>query len=73
MAQLQAPSVPTAKPVSGKSSDTFNALKQSLSAIASWEMSPNTWDKIQIAYTTMGSDKEAKAFVVSLQIPTPPM
>ena len=50
MAQATAPSVPAAKPVSGKASETFNALKRALNEIASWEMSPNSWDKIQIIY-----------------------
>ena len=69
----QVPSVPSSRGINESARQEFNALKMNLSGIATWEMSPNNWDKIQIAYAAMGNEKEAKAFVVALQIPTPPM
>lgn len=74
MAQASiAPSVPASPSVSGKASESFKALKQSLSGIASWEMSPNTWDKIQLIYTSQGNEVQAKGFLFALQLPMPEM
>lgn len=73
MAQATAPSIPASAPVSGKASETFSALKRALNEIASWEMSPNSWDKIQIIYVAKGNEKQAKTFVSAIQIPTPSM
>ena len=65
--------MPAAAPVSGKATETFTALKRALNEIASWEMSPNSWDKIQIVYAAKGNDKQAKSFILAIQLPTPPM
>ena len=73
MAQATVPSLPAAKPVSGKASETFNALKRALNEIASWEMSPNSWDKIQIIYSVKGNDKQAKSFIAAIQLPNSSM
>ena len=56
-----------AKPVSGKSAEEFTALKQSLSS-ASWEMAPNTWDAVQIAYAKRGNEAQARSFVKVVEI-----
>ena len=48
-------------------------LKRSLNEIASWDMSPNNWDKIQIIYSGTGTDKQAKGFIAAIELPTPEM
>jgi hypothetical protein len=70
---VSVPRAPAAAALSGKASEEFNALKQSLSDVASWEISPNYWDKIQIAYRSPGSEKQARAFLKALELPTPEM
>lgn len=71
---VSVPSAPrAAAPIAGKASDEFTALKHSLSDIASWEISPNSWDKIQIAYPKQGTEKQARAFLSAVQLPTPEM
>lgn len=72
VAQKPAPSVPAAKPVAASSGE-FTALKQSLSGVDSWEMSPNGWDKIQITYTTFGNETQARSFLSAIELPTPEM
>lgn len=67
IAQKPAPAVPTSKPVSGKAAEEFTALKSSLSS-ASWEMAPNSWDAIQIAYAKRGAEQQARSFVSVIQI-----
>ena len=44
-----------------------------LSGIASWEMSPNGWDAIQIAYPFTAKENQARAFLAAIQLPTPDM
>ncbi|MEM4554951.1 MAG: hypothetical protein QXT25_03830 [Candidatus Anstonellaceae archaeon] len=66
MNKVVVPSVPKAKPVSS-SREEFEALKKSIN-LASWEMSPNNWDKIQIIYTTKGSEAEARNFLKSIRL-----
>ena len=68
-----APKVPSAKPVSGKAAEEFDSLKRSLNEVASWEMSPSSWDKIQIIYTKGGSEQQARSFVTAIQLPVPEM
>ena len=70
---VSAPRAPVAKPVNEQSRNEFNALKHNLSDIASWEISPNSWDKIQIIYATGASEKQARAFLSSVELPTPEM
>jgi hypothetical protein len=73
-ANMKAPSAPSARPVSGKASEEFVALKRSLNEIASWEISPNSWDKIQINYAERrGKEPEARAFLKAIQLATPEM
>ncbi len=67
IAQRAAPSVPAAKSVSGKAAEEFTALKQSLGS-ASWEMAPNSWDAVQIAYVKRGTEQQARAFVKVVEI-----
>ena len=66
-AQKPAPAVPAAKPVSSQASQEFTSLKQQLN-VESWEMSPSSWDKIQIAYTTQGSEQQARSFVAAIEV-----
>lgn len=70
--RMAAPVAPAAA-LSGKAQEEFGMLKRSLNEIASWDMSPNTWDKIQIIYSGTGSDKQAKGFIASIELPTPQM
>ncbi len=69
----QLPSVPSTHGINEKSSAEFTALKHSLDSIPSWEMSPNNWDKIQIAYPFTGKDQQAKSFLSAIQLPMPDM
>jgi len=69
----QVPSVPSTRGVSQNAKEEFNALKSNLSGIASWEMSPNTWDAIQIAYPFPAKENQARAFLAAIQLPTPDM
>jgi hypothetical protein len=69
--QKPAPSVPAAKPMAS-SQEEFNSLKQQLN-ISSWEMTPNSWEAIQIAYVSKGSEQQARAFLAAIELPTPEM
>ncbi|GEM_PF-861529 len=76
MAQAEkrpAPNVPSAKPVSGKAQEEFTALKHKHNEIASWSMSPNSWDKIQVIYTSTGKEEQAQTFLSAIALPTPEM
>jgi len=68
MAIAQAPSIPAAASVSAEARAHFQALKGELGHIVSWELTPNTWDKIQIKYTEKGNEAQAKAMVNALAI-----
>jgi hypothetical protein len=68
--QRPAPAVPAAKGGIGKASETFESLKRSLNEVPSWEISPNNWDKIQIAYTATGTEESARAFVKAIELPS---
>ena len=69
----QAPSVPSSRNLNESAREEFNALKSNLSGVASWEMSPNTWDAIQIAYPFPAKEGQARAFLAAAQLPTPEM
>jgi len=69
----QLPNVPSTRGVSQNAKEEFTALKSNLSGIASWEMSPNTWDAIQIAYPFTAKENQARAFLAAIQLPTPEM
>ncbi len=71
--QKATPKVPAAKSVGGKASEQFDSLKRSLNEMPSWEMTPNNWDKIQIAYTKAGSEQQARSFLKAIELPTPDM
>lgn len=73
MSPIAVPSAPAAKSLGGKSAEEFTLLKRSLNEIASWEISPNRYDKIRIIYPIMGSEQQARAFVKTIQLPTPEM
>jgi hypothetical protein len=66
IAQKPAPAIPQAKPISGKAAEEFSALKQSLN-MASWEMAPNSWDAVQIAYTKKGNEQQARSFAKAIE------
>lgn len=67
-AQRQAPSVPAAQPISERAAGEFESLKQALGG-ESWEMAPNGWDAIQIAYVKRGTEQQAKAFASAIDRP----
>jgi len=67
----QAPSMPATNAVSGKASETFNAMKGNLDSIASWGISPNGWDVIQIAYPAGAKETQARSFLKAIEIPMP--
>ena len=69
----QLPNVPSTRGVSQNAKEEFTALKSNLSGIASWEMSPNNWDAIQIAYPFTAKENQARAFLAAIQLPTPDM
>ena len=66
-AQRSAPAVPSSKPVTGKASEEFNALKHELN-VESWDMAPNNWDAIQIAYSKRGTEQQARSFIKVIEI-----
>ncbi|MFA6214149.1 MAG: hypothetical protein WC717_02625 [Candidatus Micrarchaeia archaeon] len=69
----QVPSVPSARTMNEGAKEEFSALKSNLSGVASWEMSPNTWDAIQIAYPVPAKEAQSRAFLAAIQLPTPEM
>ena len=69
----QVPNVPSSRGVNQSAREEFTALKSNLSGIASWEMSPNSWDAIQIAYPSAAKENQARAFLAAIQLPTPEM
>ena len=69
----QVPNVPSSRGVDENARAEFAALKSNLSGIASWEMSPNSWDAIQIAYPFAAKENQARAFLAAIQLPTPEM
>lgn len=71
--QKATPKVPSAAPVASKTAQEFDSLKRSLNEMPSWEMTPNNWDKIQIAYTKAGSEQQARSFLKAIELPTPDM
>lgn len=73
MSPVAVPSAPAAKPMAAKSSEEFTLLKRSLNEIASWEISPNGYDKIQIIYPFPGNEQQARAYVKAIELPTPDM
>jgi len=68
---VSAPKMPVARAVSGKATEEFQALKNNLDEIDSWDASPNDWDKIQIIYPFTGNEQQAKSFLSALQLPVP--
>ena len=69
----QLPNVPMTRGINENAKQEFNALKVNLSGIASWEMSPNGWDAIQIAYPFTANEGQARAFLAAISLPTPDM
>ncbi|MFA6489489.1 MAG: hypothetical protein WCT52_02305 [Candidatus Micrarchaeia archaeon] len=67
IAMRPAPAVPASRPVSGKATEEFTALKHELN-VESWDMAPNNWDAIQIAYAKRGTEQQARSFVAVIQI-----
>ena len=70
--QKPAPKVPAAKQA-GTASEEFNSLKHQLSGVASWEMTPTGWKEIQIIYTSVGTEAQARSFIKAIELPTPEM
>ena len=69
----QVPSVPSTRGINEKASAEFTALKRNLDSMASWEMSPNNWGKIQISYPFAANESQARSFLASVRLPTPEM
>ena len=67
------PSVPSTRSINEKGNAEFTALKHNLDSMASWEMSPNHWDKIQVAYPVSSNESQARSFLAAVQLPTPEM
>ncbi len=65
----QLPQVPAAKPITKEAAQQFTELKRQLNEITSWELAPNSWDKIQIAYTETGNEAQARQFYLAVQPP----
>jgi hypothetical protein len=61
MSPIYAPPIPTTTPVTAEVTREFQALKQSLHAITSWSLSPN--ERMEIKFTEMGNEEQAKAFL----------
>ena len=70
VAQKSAPKPPEARPVSNEAANEFSALKRQLSEISSWEVSPDSWDRMQIIYPVPGEEKQAKSFLSVIAIGT---
>jgi len=73
MAMKTAPVLPPAKPLSGKHIEEFTQLKRQLNEQNSWELAPDTWDAMQIAYTTAGNEKTARVYISAIELATPAM
>lgn len=73
MAMKQAPVLPPAKPLSGKHQEEFTTLKRQLNELNSWELAPDSWDAMQIAYTTSGNEKTARAYISAIELAIPAM
>ena len=69
----QAPVLPPAKPLSGKHVEEFTILKRQLNEQNSWELTPDSWETIQIIYTSTGNEQQAKSFVAAIELSTPAM
>jgi hypothetical protein len=65
----QLPSVPVAKPLTKQAQQQFSELKRQLNEITSWELAPNSWDKVQIAYTETGNEPQARQFYLAISPP----
>ncbi len=65
MAYTQAarPQLPQAAKISGEAQAQFLKLKRELSEIASWELAPNTWDRIKLEFSEGGTEAQANAFM----------
>lgn len=68
MALAQAPSIPAAANVSMEAKAHFQSLKGELGHIVSWNLSPNSWDRIQIKYAEKGTEEQARAMVGAVSI-----
>lgn len=73
MAMKQAPVLPPAKPLSGKHIEEFTQLKRQLNEQNSWELTPGSWDAMQIIYTSAGNEKQARAYIGAIELATPEM
>ena len=65
----QLPQIPVAKPITKEAEKKFSELKRQLNEITSWELAPNSWDKVQIAYTETGSESQARQFYAAISPP----
>ncbi len=66
----KAPSVPATGQVSNRAQAEFQQIKQELSSmldgISSWELSPNTFERVRMKFTEAASDAQAKALIAVL-------
>ena len=61
------PNAPVTQSATNQEVKEFNSLKTSLSAITSWGLSPDSWDKINIHYSEVGNLEQAKAALEMLK------
>jgi len=66
-APARAPTMPQAAQVSSQAQQEFQQLKRELSDIASWELAPNSWDRIKMAFSEKGDESLAGTFVAVLK------
>ena len=67
MAQL--PTIPSTREITKEAQQKFTELKRQLNEITSWELAPNSWDKVQIAYTETGKEAQARQFYAAISMP----
>jgi hypothetical protein len=65
--QKQVPKVPMARPLTEEAVGQFASLKAGLSAIASWGLSPNDYDKIKPYYNGEAKEAAAQAIVKAMK------
>ena len=73
MVQKTAPVLPPSAPLSGKHAEEFTQLKRQLNEQDSWELTPDSWDTIQIIYSGTGNEKQARSFITAIELSTPEM
>lgn len=66
-APSRAPSAPVSSAVSQQAQAEFNALKESLGHIVSWELTSNRYDVLPLRFSEAGNEKQAHALQAALR------